>query len=57
MRISRSRAAKDTLDAMLNCVDDPDRLAIVFDELAAMFKGKKTINKQVFLDWLNATLD
>jgi len=57
MRITRTRAAKDTLEAMLNFVHDPDRLAVVFCELASMFEGKKTISKRVFLDWLNSALD
>jgi hypothetical protein len=57
MRISRSKAARLTLDAMLNNVDDPDRLALVFTDLAAMFKGKKTMNKSKFMDWLNHKLD
>ncbi len=57
-RITRSRAAKDTLDAMMNYdCDDPDRLALVFIELAALFKNKKTMNKRKFNDWLYLKLD
>ncbi len=57
MRISRSKAASLTLDAMLNNVDDPDRLALVFIDLAAMFNGKKSMRKDKFFDWLNLKLD
>ena len=57
MRISRSKAARLTLDAMLNNVDDPDRLALVFIDLAFIFKGKKTMRKDKFFDWLNLNLD
>ena len=57
MRISRSKAARLTLDAMTDTEDDPERLALVFTELAAMFKGKKSMNKSKFMDWLNHKLD
>lgn len=57
MRITRSKAARLTLDAMLNNVDDPDRLALVFTDLAAMFDGKKSMSKTKFYDWLNLKLD
>jgi len=57
MRISRSKAASLTLDAMINNVDDPDTLALVFADLASMFKGKKSMSKSKFFDWLNSTLD
>jgi hypothetical protein len=57
MRISRSKAARLTLDAMLNNVDDPERLAFVFNDLVFIFKGKKTMSKAQFFDWLNHKLD
>ena len=57
MRITRSKAARLTLDAMLNNVDDPDRLALVFTDLAAMLDGKKSMSKSKFFDWLNLKLD
>ena len=57
MRISRSKAARLTLDAMLNNVDDPERLAFVFNDLVFIFKGKKSMRKDKFFDWLNHKLD
>ena len=57
MRISRSKAARLTLDAMLNNVDDPERLAFVFNDLVFIFKGKKSMRKDKFFDWLNLKLD
>jgi len=56
MRITRSKATTETLDAMLNNVDDPHRLAIVFAELSTLFDGKKSLKKDKFYDWLNSAL-
>ena len=57
MRVTRSKATTETLYAMLNNVDDPHRLAIVFAELSTLFDGKKSMDRVKFYNWLNAALD